>query len=166
MKCSWAFKGLISTAALLLPLMAVPESRIQTGAASAALSATAHVNFKIIIPTVLSLQVGSGSDRAAGAETVAIMSNGRNVWLNATVRTAGDENSGTTSRLVAAPANQLQPSVQPLGGSVLFSASGRKTIAQQAQCAPGNAHAAAAPTDARGRVNLNTQQLVCTVSMP
>ena len=78
---------MMSATALLLPLTVVPESRIQTGAARAALSATAHVNFKIIIPKILYLHVGGGNDCIAGAETVAIMSNSRNVTLNATVRT-------------------------------------------------------------------------------
>jgi hypothetical protein len=78
-KRPWAFSGLMSATALLLPLTAVPESRIQTGAAHDALSATARVNFKIIIPKVLYLHVGGG--------TVALMSNSRNVTLNATVRT-------------------------------------------------------------------------------
>jgi len=77
-KRPWAFSGLMSATALLLPLTVVPESRIQTGAARGALSATAHVNFKIIIPKILYLHVGGGNDCIAGA---------RNVALNATVRT-------------------------------------------------------------------------------
>jgi hypothetical protein len=65
-------------AALLLPSAAVPESRVGTGAPNAALSATAHVNFKIIIPKVLYLRVGNANDRALGAGKVAVMSNGHN----------------------------------------------------------------------------------------
>ena len=113
MKRPWAFSGLMSATALLLPLTVVPESRIQTGAARAALNATAHVNFKIIIPKILYLHVGGGNDCVAGAETVAIMSNSRSVTLNATVRTP-----------------------------------------------------AAAPADSRGRASVDTQQVVCTASMP
>ena len=55
---SWAFNGLMSTAALLLPLTAATESQIRSGAPSASLSATAQLNFKIIIPKVLYLRVG------------------------------------------------------------------------------------------------------------
>ena len=58
MKRSWAFNGLLSGAALLLPLTAATESQVRTGAPSAALSATAQLNFKIIIPKVLYLRVG------------------------------------------------------------------------------------------------------------
>jgi len=64
--------------ALLLPSTAVPESRVGTGAPNAALSATAHVNFKIIIPKVLYLRVDNANDRALGAGNVAVMSNGHN----------------------------------------------------------------------------------------
>jgi hypothetical protein len=56
-KRSWAFNGLISGAALLLPLTAATESQLRSGTQSASLSATAQLNFKIIIPKVLSLEV-------------------------------------------------------------------------------------------------------------
>jgi hypothetical protein len=48
----------MSTAAVLLPLTAATESQVRNGTANASLSATAQLNFKIIIPTVLYLQVG------------------------------------------------------------------------------------------------------------
>jgi hypothetical protein len=58
----------MSTAALLLPLTAATESQIRTGAPSASLSASAQLNFKIIIPKVLYLQVGrDGVTLSAGA---------------------------------------------------------------------------------------------------
>jgi hypothetical protein len=111
-----AFNGLMAGAALLLPLTAVPESRIESGTASTASSAMAHVNFKIVIPQVLYLRVGPGNDGVAGTQTVAIMSNGRNVTLNSTDR-APDSN---------APARR----------NVILNASARKSIAQEAQCTP------------------------------
>jgi hypothetical protein len=142
-KWSWAVNGSMSVAALLLPLMVAADSQIQTSAANAASVATAHVNFKIIIPKVLSLRIGSGS--TAGAETVAIMSNGRNVSLNATLRTAEPD--------VHAP------------GRVVLGAAGRKVIAQDALCVAGDGHATPTPATAR-RVKVDDRQVVCTVSMP
>jgi hypothetical protein len=142
MKCPWAFNGLMSTAALLMPMMAVPESHVQTAAASTATNAAAHVNFKIVIPTVLYLRMGSANDRGEGAKTVTIMSNGRNVMLNPSARSADD-----------APAH-----------GVILSASARKVIAQEAPCTLGIDDAAA--TARTHRVNFNSQTLVCTVSMP
>jgi hypothetical protein len=142
MKCPWAFNGLMSTAALLMPMMAAPESHVQTAAASTATNAAAHVNFKIVIPTVLYLRMGSPNDRGDGAKTVTIMSNGRNVMLNPTARSPDDARAHV----------------------VILSASARKVIAQDAPCALGIDDAAA--TARTPRVNFNIQPLVCTVSMP
>ena len=136
----------MSTAALLLPLMVAADSHIQTKAADAAATVTNHLDFKIIIPTVLYLHVGSANDGTTrGAETVAIMSNSRNVTLNGTVRSPGPE---IHSR-----------------GSVILSASARKVIAQEALCMVSDAHPAA-PVVARGRAKVDDRQVVCTVSMP
>jgi len=110
------------TAALLLPLRAATDSRVQAGAPGTSLSSTAQVNFKIIIPTVLYLHLDSGSDRAAGMETVAIVSNGHNVTLNATTA-----DSHVRSR-----------------GNVILSAAARRSIAQKAQCRLGLSQAAQA----------------------
>jgi hypothetical protein len=135
-KRSWAFNGLMGAAALLLPVTAETESHIQTGAASAAVGATAHLNFRIIIPRVLYV-------RTAGAETLAILSNSHNVTLTATVRS-----SDTT-------ANQLT-SADVVRNHVILSAAARKVIAQDAACAPGGLHP---PPALAG-------QVVCTASMP
>jgi hypothetical protein len=142
MKCPWAFNGLMSTA-LLMPMMAAPESHVQTAAASTAANAAAHVNFKIVIPTVLYLRTGSANDRGDGAKTVTIMSNGRNVMLNPTARSPDDARAH----------------------AIILSASARKILAQDAPCALGIDDAASASARVH-RVNFNTQPLVCTVSMP
>jgi hypothetical protein len=143
-KWSKGFNGSMSVVALLLPSMVAAESHIQTEA-SAAPAVTAHVNFKIIIPKVLYLRVGSETARTAAAETVAIMSNGRNVLLNATVRTPDPD--------VRAP------------GRVVIGAAGRKVIAQDALCMAGDARSAPAPAEGR-HPKVEYRQVVCTVSMP
>jgi hypothetical protein len=144
MKCSWAFNGLMSTAALLMPTMAAPESHVQTGAANSAVNVAVHVNFKIVIPTVLYLRMESANDRGGGAKMLTVMSNGRNVMLNPTARSPDE----------------------PLAhDGVILSASARKVIAQEAPCALGIDDAAAASARAY-RVNFNSHTLVCTVSMP
>ncbi len=143
MKWSKGLTGSMSMAALLLPLMVAADSHIQTKAASAALAATSHVDFKIVIPTVLYMHVESANDRTTrGAETVAIMSNSRNVTLNATVRT---------------------PESEVHARGAILSASARKIIAQDALCTVGDA---AAPVVARGRAKAEDRRMVCTVSMP
>ena len=59
MKISTAMKTLIGAAAITLPLMAQAESTVASGTGT--LTATAHVNFAVVIPQVLYLRVGTGS---------------------------------------------------------------------------------------------------------
>ena len=71
------------TAALLLvmPLRSSADSALQASNGKAALSAVAHVNFKIVIPKVLLLQVEAASGRAAGSATVAVLGNSHSVTM-------------------------------------------------------------------------------------
>jgi len=69
MKPSVALKTLVGAATLALPLMASAESNVQSGAATAAPGATAHVDFSIVIPKILYLRVGTGSSYTTGALT-------------------------------------------------------------------------------------------------
>jgi hypothetical protein len=62
-------KSLMGAGALMLPLMTFAESNVQTGAATAAPGATAHVDFTIVIPKILYLRVGNGSSYTTGALT-------------------------------------------------------------------------------------------------
>src|SRR5437660_11335677 len=71
MKTSMALKSLLGAGALLLPLMASAESNVQTGTATAAPGATAHVDFSIVIPKILYLRVGTGSAYTSGTLTSA-----------------------------------------------------------------------------------------------
>ena len=128
-------------AAALLPPTAAPDSHLQAQAGSAASSATAHVNFKIVIPPVLYLHVASANEGAADPRTVAIMSNNHNVTLTATIRS--DAHTRT-------PANTG-------AGTFLLSAAARRIIAQEAVCTP-------SPSARRGMGHGNG--LVCTASIP
>lgn len=150
MKWPRAFSSsLINSAAILLPFLAVGESHLEMGAGRG-LSAAAHVNFRIVIPKVLSLDTEARNDRAAGARTVGIFTNSHNVALAATLRpldgqlpTAGDE----------------------AHASLILNAAARKGIAQDAVCALGDARPGAESTDARG-VAAKPRSIVCTASMP
>lgn len=131
--------------AWLLPSMAVPESRVASGAPGAALSATARVTFKIIIPKVLYVRVGNVSENALEPGNVAVMSNNHNATLNAALRTV-DSNA-------------------PARGNLILNSAARKGIAQNAQCALAD-RAAPAAAASSGNRNGAAPQLVCTVSMP
>jgi hypothetical protein len=69
MKISIALKTLFGAGALTLPLMALAESNVQTGAATNSPGATAHVDFSVVIPKILYLRVGTGSTYSSGALT-------------------------------------------------------------------------------------------------
>jgi hypothetical protein len=141
-----AFNGLMSATALLLPLMAVPESRIESQSASSASSTAAHVNFKVVIPQVLYLHVAPANDDTAGANTVGVMSSGRNVTLNATIR--------TTDSNISARRN------------VILNAAARKAIVQDAQCAPAPPPGGAPPGGSPVSPGTGTRAVICTASMP
>ena len=66
MKISTTLKGLLGVGALTLPLLTFAESNVQTGAATNAPGATAHVDFSIVIPKILYLRVGTGSSYSTG----------------------------------------------------------------------------------------------------
>ena len=63
MKTSIALKTLLGAAALTLPVMVNAASNVVTGAGT--ISATASVDFSVVIPQVLYLRVGTGSAYAA-----------------------------------------------------------------------------------------------------
>jgi len=102
---------LITATSLLLPLWAAAESHLQAGTVSGKASATAHADFRIVIPKVLSLGIAGGDILDSGAQNVAIFSNNRNVAL-----------AGSTGRVPAAR-----------NGVILRAAAGR-VIAREAAC--------------------------------
>jgi hypothetical protein len=161
LKWSRAFSGPLALAALLLPIVAalllpvwaVAESHIQSGAVNGAVRASAHVDFKIIIPKMLSLDVGTELHRGQGAQRVAIFSNNRTVTLGATVHASDVDAPGPEAHRTEARSN------------VILNAAARKIITQDAACTPGDAHPAA-PTKTRGNAAVNTGRMVCTVSTP
>jgi len=160
MKWSWAINCVAGTAALLLPPTAAPDSHIQTQAGSAASTATAHVNFKIIIPPVLYLHVtsaneGSADPRAADPQTVSVMSTSHNVTLTQTIRTPDDSAAGAPSGTRGDAHNRTPANT--LAGNFILSAAARKIIAQEAVCTP-----SASAGGGMGHGN----RLVCTASIP
>ena len=64
MKSAVALRTLLGTASLALPFMAAAESNVQSGVGVVA--AHAHVDFRIVIPQILYLRVGTGSNYTTG----------------------------------------------------------------------------------------------------
>lgn len=84
MKSCLGLRGLACATGLLLPWWAVAESQLQAGAVAGKGSAAAHVNFRIVIPPVLSLGLAGGDTQAGAVQKVVIFSNNRAVSLAAT----------------------------------------------------------------------------------
>jgi hypothetical protein len=111
-------RALFAGGVLLLPWLAAADSQPQGAlGAKTTLRTSAHLDFRIVIPRVLALQVDGAhlATAAAGASqpprTVAVYGNGRTIALGATA--ADDSPSG-----------------------LILSAAARKAIAQDAVCAP------------------------------
>jgi hypothetical protein len=83
LNCCLGLRGLIAGTSLLLPLWAAAESHVQAAPQSGKVSAAAHVDFRIVIPKVLSVGLAGGDTQSPGAQRVAIFSNSRNVTLAA-----------------------------------------------------------------------------------
>src|SRR5438105_9605559 len=66
MRNSIVLKGLLAAVAGAVPLLCHAASNVQTGAATSAPGATAHVDFQITIPKILYLRVGTGSSYKTG----------------------------------------------------------------------------------------------------
>ncbi len=102
MKCCRAFPGLLTITSLLLPLWASAESQLQVGPRSGKTSAAAHVDFRIVVPQVLSLGLIDGDTQVPGAQRVAIFSNSRNVTFAA----SGGSMPAARSRVIHAAARK------------------------------------------------------------
>jgi hypothetical protein len=110
MRSHRALGGLIFSGAVLLPFAIFADSQLASGT-HGPLTATAHLRFRIVIPTVLSLDV-AGATRTAGAQTVTVTSNSRNVALGATLGNSAE-----------------------VTGLIVLSAAAGRVIAKDAPCA-------------------------------
>ncbi len=127
MKTSTALKSLLGAGALTLPLLAFAESNVQTGAATAAPGATAHLDFSIVIPKILYLRVGTGSSYTTGALT-----NNNAIDLITFSPAAGTVGNGTP---VAGTGGDLTGGVET---AAIVSNSGNVTLNATASGALGN----------------------------
>lgn len=170
-----ALRGLMSTAALLVPLVAAADSHLQTKATDAKFISTAQVDFKIIIPSVIYLQLGNGNDRGGGPVPLHVTSNSRAVTLNASVRMTDDGGShsstpaslnSSVARPISAGTAKMPASGDEAGLNVTLIAAPRKIIAQDDQSILGDVYAAAAPANPYSSLNADAAEGIYTVSMP
>ncbi len=136
MKLSVALKSLLGVAAIGMPLLVNAESNVQTGTATASPGATAHVDFQVVIPKILYLRVGTGSNYTSGAltsnsaidlitfsPTAAQLGNGTAVAGTGGDLTAGVETAAVVSNSgnVTLNATTTGPLVDAAGDSIPYS---------------------------------------------
>lgn len=127
MKTSIALNTLLGAAAVTLPLMAFAESNVATG--NGTLTATAHVDFTIVIPKVLYLRVGNGSAYTAATP---VLTNNTTVDLITFSPAVGAVGSGTA---VAGTGGDLNNGVET---AAIVSNSGSVTLNATASGALGD----------------------------
>jgi len=146
MRCPASFRltgvAMLAAAILAAPMLAEADSQMQTAAARHTAAATAHVDFRIIIPKVLSLALDRSADPGRGAPSVAIGSNGHTVSLAATARGSDDARS-----------------------DIILSAGARRNIVQDAACALRNSRPPTIDSAHAGVIG-DSRRTICTVSMP
>ncbi len=147
----------MSLGLLLLPAMVGAESSLKSGAGTTAVSASARLDFRIIIPTVLALTVVDAGDVAAAGATVRVTSNGRQVSMGAGVATTADR-----------PANPL-PAAERYSGRVsaaVLRAPRHGVIEQYADCSIGRPRTIRAAPRQGGSPVIELAPLLCTASTP
>lgn len=115
MKICIAMKTLIGAAAITLPLMAQAESNVATGAGT--LTATAHVNFSVVIPRVLYLRVGTGSTYTGATPALSSLATQDTITFSpaigavgngtAVAGTGGDLNNGVETAAIVSNAGSV-----------------------------------------------------------
>jgi hypothetical protein len=135
-------------AALVAPA-ASAESSLQTAASSKAVSASAHLDFRIVIPPVVGLAIDAHAAPFGRAPRVALFGNTRQLLLTAQ----------------AADGARREPSAagQP---AQLFVAGRHRVLAEDAGCAVGAARMVAASGQRPGAAVIDREPIICTVAMP
>jgi hypothetical protein len=140
----------VTVGALLCPTLAPAESSLQSGSRTASTGASAHLDFRIVIPPVLGLTVNDSAELSGEAANVAIFSNTQHVMLSAT-HAAGSET------VEARPAeNRYQ----------LLRAERGRVIRENTACRVADPKVLSPHSHGTGVQVLDTRPVLCTVAMP
>jgi hypothetical protein len=159
-------------AALLVPWQVTAESSLQTGARTASVGATAHLDFRIVIPPVLALSIDNASVPAGAAPRVSIFSNSRHVLFAASVPATADERlvavrpaaNGAAALPRSGPA--AEPSVADGARTLLLTAPRHVVINAQTGCRLAGPRLVASPDRPLAVPIVDQRPVVCTVAMP
>ncbi|MBS0375224.1 MAG: hypothetical protein JSR73_11640 [Proteobacteria bacterium] len=130
-------------AALLATGGAVAESSLQSGAHTKSTGASAHLDFKIVIPPMLALRLEPEPIAAGGAPRVAVESNTRHALLTASTTV------GTS-----------------LSGTLLVRAGRGVVLREEAGCRLAAPRPIAATAAGHGPAIVDQRPVICTVALP
>lgn len=147
-----AIRGALAASALLIPWHVTAESSLQTGARTATTGASAHLDFRIVIPPVLALSVEPAGATAGSAARVTILSNTRHVLLSASAPEPAVGEAVAASRTARGTVF-----LGPRRGSVITAESACRRDAPRVVAQRG--HRDTAPV-------VDLLPVVCTVTMP
>jgi hypothetical protein len=142
--------GLAATVALLAPWPLSAESSLVSGAKTSSAGASAHLDFKIIIPPVLALSVEPAGSALGAPPRVSILSNTRHVLLTASAPESPDGHA-----VSAAGAH----------GTLFLGARRGSMIVTESACRRDPPRVVALGTR-RSAPIVDLQPVVCTVTMP
>jgi hypothetical protein len=159
-------------ATLLVPWQVTAESSLQSGPRTASVGATAHLDFKIVIPPVLALSIDSASVPAGAAPRASIFSNSPHVLFAASVPVTADERSVLDRPAAngAAPSARSGPaaerSVADGARTVLLTAPRHFVINAQTGCRLAAPRLVASRDRPLAVPIVDQRPVVCTVAMP
>ncbi len=143
--------GIVAATALLVPWPLSAESSLQTGARTASVGASAHLDFRIIIPPVLALSVEPSGALPGAAPRVSILSNTRHVLLTASAPESAGERPESLPRA---------------RGTMFLGARRGSVIAAESACRRDAPRVIARGASHSGAPIVDLQAVVCTVAMP
>jgi hypothetical protein len=167
-----ALVGCLAAAALLSPWPVTAESSLVSGAGTAHVGATAHLDFKIVIPPVLALRIDGASLAAGAAPRVSVFSNTRHVLLTASAPSSPDDRPAAgrpRSGAAAEPRPSGAAASAALDGAhstVLLRTGRGAVITAETACRLGGARPVATPGHPPRSPVVDLRPVVCTVAMP
>jgi len=155
----------LAAAALIVPWHVTAESSLSSGARTASTGATAHLDFRIIIPPVLALSVDGANSES---RRVSVISNTRHVLLSASPSVIADASAALAG---AGPATTTAPRAGDAAATgarhTMFVTARRSgVIIAETACQLDAPRPVAMPGRRLASPVIDLRPVVCTVAMP
>jgi hypothetical protein len=157
-----ALVSAIAAAALILPWNVTAESTLSSGARTASTGATAHLDFRIVIPPVLALSV-----EGVGEPRVSVLSNTRHVLLTASPPVLADELARAAGASAATgPTPRASDAATGTHHTMWVTSRRSGVIVAETACRLDAPRTVAIPGRRQGAAIVDLRPVVCTVAMP